>query len=469
MPPASLTPAGPGSRANIPALQSEPAFLTGGKKEWRGTFLNKKKNGELFWESASISPIINNKGEITNFIAVKEDITEKKKITDELINAKEKAEEMNRIKSYFYANISHELRTPFVGIIGFAELLRDQLKDPEQKEMAEVILNSSNRLTETLNKILDLTKLEFGKAEINLQKVDVVSLIKRVQVLYSKTALQYKTDIITNHSADHIYIETDETLLQEILNNLVNNAVKYTKYGLIEIIVNSFEKESRKFLRIMVKDNGLGIPKEKQNLIFMEFRQASEGFSRSFEGTGLGLSIAKKYTELLNGKIFVESEPGEGSVFTIEIPFTEKIFEEIKSERGSVTTERFERNPVNGKVKVLYIDDDEISRIFVKKILSSYYELEEVSNASEALIKIKNNKYSTILVDINLGSGIDGIELTRQIRKYKEYNSVPIVAVTAYASANDRKESLEKGFSCYMSKPFSPAELLDMLKNILKK
>ncbi|MFZ0454355.1 MAG: PAS domain S-box protein [Ignavibacteriaceae bacterium] len=439
-----------------------------GKKEWHGNFLNKKKNGELFWESASISPIINNNGEITNFIAVKEDITEKKKITDELIIAKEKAEEMNRIKSYFYANISHELRTPFVGIMGFAELLRDQLKDPEHKEMAEVILNSSSRLTDTLNKILDITKLEFGKAEINLQKVDATEVINRVQVLYSKTASQNKTEIRAYHSAGHIYIETDETLLHEILNNLINNAVKYTKKGLIEIITSTFVKGTQKFLRINVKDNGIGIPKERQDLIWLEFRQASEGFNRSFEGTGLGLSITKRYTELLNGRIYVESQPGEGSVFTIELPFTINIVEEEISERKSLTRKTSGQVPVYGKLRVLYVEDDDISRVFVSKILSPYYELEEVSNASEALIKVKNNQYSILLVDINLGSGIDGIELTRQIRKYEEYKSVPIIAVTAYASEDDEREFLEKGFSQYISKPFSPRELLDLLKNILK-
>ena len=154
-----------------------------------------------------------------------------KKITDELIAAKDKAEEMNRIKSYFYANISHELRTPFVGIMGFAEFLKEQLKDPEEREMAEVIFNSSKRLTDTLNKILDITKLEFDKTKINLQKVDVSDLINQVQILYSKTASQHNTEIITNHYVDQIYIQTDENLLQEILSNLVNNAVKYTRDG----------------------------------------------------------------------------------------------------------------------------------------------------------------------------------------------------------------------------------------------
>ncbi len=434
------------------------------KKEWRGNFLNKKKSGELYWESASISSIINNKGEITNFIAVKEDITEMKKITDELIAAKDKAEEMNRIKSYFYANISHELRTPFVGIMGFAEFLKEQLKDPEEREMAEVIFNSSKRLTDTLNKILDITKLEFDKTKINLQKVDVSDLINQVQILYSKTASQHNTEIITNHYVDQIYIQTDENLLQEILSNLVNNAVKYTRDGLIEIITNKINKQNNNFLRIQVKDNGIGIPKEKQDLIWLEFRQASEGFGRSFEGTGLGLSITKKYTKLLNGEVYVESEPGKGSTFTVEFPLIEDMIE-----AGNAIPEPFNGNtseqcPVKEKLKVLYVEDDNISRFFINKILSNSYELDEVSNASEALEKIKNNKYSILMVDINLGIGINGIELTQQIRQFKEYKTVPIIAVTAYASANDRKKFLASGFSHYISKPFSSNELLDLLK-----
>ena len=434
------------------------------KKEWRGNFLNKKKSGELYWESASISPIINNKGEITNFIAVKEDITEMKKMTDELIAAKEKAEEMNRIKSYFYANISHELRTPFVGIMGFAEFLKEQLKNPEEKEMAEVIFNSSKRLTDTLNKILNITKLEFDKTKINLQNVNVSDIINQVRILYSKTASQYNTEIITNHYADHIYLQTDENLLQEILSNLVNNAVKYTKDGLIKIITNKINKQNNNFLRIQVKDNGIGIPREKQDLIWLEFRQVSEGFSRSFEGTGLGLSITKKYTKLLNGEVYVESEPGKGSTFTVELPLIEDMIRGDNTIPEPFNGSASEQRPVKEKLRVLYVEDDNISRFFVNKILSNSYELDEVSNASEALEKIRNNKYSILMVDINLGIGINGIELTGQIRQYEEYKSVPIVAVTAYASANDRKEFLASGFSHYISKPFSSSELLNLLK-----
>ncbi len=438
------------------------------KKEWRGNFLNKKKSGELFWESASISPILNKKGEITNFIAVKEDITEMKKINDELITAKEKAEEMNRIKSYFYANISHELRTPFVGIMGFAELLRDQLKDPEEKEMAEVILNSSRRLTETLNKILDITKLEFDKAEINIQKVNIVELLTGIKVLYSKTAAQYNTEIKTRYHSDKIIIKTDEAILQEILNNLVNNAVKFTNNGLIELSTDIIEKGEKRFLGIKVKDNGIGIPREKQELIWMEFRQASEGLSRTFEGTGLGLSITKKYTQLLNGEIYLESEPNKGSAFTIILPLVEDSVHEEKIIAEPLYEAHTVKDLKKDKFRILYVEDDKVSRSFVNKILSGNYELEEASNAVEALNKIKNNKYNLLLIDINLGLGINGIELTQKIRQMDEYKNIPVVAVTAFASANDRKEFLEKGFSHYISKPFSSGDLQDLIKTILK-
>ncbi len=180
------------------------------KKDWHGEFLNRKKNKELYWESASISPILNERGDIINFIAVKEDITTRKKMTEELIEAKEKAEEMNRIKSYFFANMIHELRTPFVGIVGFSELLAESIQNQKEKDMAKTILRSSKRLTDTLNKILDITKLEFDKIDIKQSAVNISKVIETIVALNSKSALQYNAQIkITNKCQNKIF-KTDE-------------------------------------------------------------------------------------------------------------------------------------------------------------------------------------------------------------------------------------------------------------------
>ncbi|MBP9119969.1 MAG: PAS domain S-box protein, partial [Ignavibacterium sp.] len=272
-------------------------------EEWRGEFFNKKKNGELYWEAATISPILNEKNEIEKFIAVKEDVTGQKKLTKELIEAKEKAEEMVRLKSYFFANMSHELRTPFVGILGFAEILKDVLENREEREYAEQILKSSKRLTDTLNKILNLSRIEFDKVEVKNTRVDVCELLKSIESFYSNSAKINNTTITSSVEEDNLTIYSDAKLLEDILNNLVSNAIKFTEDGSINLSAKRIIDKDNTRLLITVKDTGIGIPKEKQSLVWQEFRQASEGYNRSFEGTGLGLTITKRYVELLNGTI----------------------------------------------------------------------------------------------------------------------------------------------------------------------
>lgn len=289
-------------------------------KDWQGEIQNKRKNGELYWERSIITPIINEKGKIINFVALKEDITEKKKMIKDLIDAKEKAEEMNRIKSVFFANMSHELRTPFVGIMGYAELLSETLTDPEAKEMADGILNTSIRLTDTLTKILDITQLEYKKIEAVKSIINIENVIDEIYIRYNKAAKRKNLRITKSIDLDNNFIETDANLLSGILSNLVSNSIKYTDKGWVKIAAfKKIDGETNKLI-IKVADSGIGIPDDKKELIWEEFRQGSEGTTRNYQGCGLGLSIAQKYTELIGGKIYLESEYGSGSTFTIEIP-----------------------------------------------------------------------------------------------------------------------------------------------------
>ncbi len=292
-------------------------------ENWQGEINNRNKNGELYWEKAFISPLKDSDGRITHFVAMKENITEKKKMIQELINAKEKAVEMNRLKTIFFANMSHELRTPFVGIMGYANLLAEILEDPEEKEMAEGIVRTSKRLTDTLSKILDLTKFEFDKTEINYQLVDLIPIANEVYAQFHKAAEQKGLELNKEYNPESILIRTDERLISEVLINLVNNAIKYTDEGEVKISVAIRETEKNRIVEIIISDTGIGIPNDKMELIFDEFRQASEGTTRSYQGTGLGLSIAKKYTSLLGGEITLRSEEGKGSDFILEFPLYE--------------------------------------------------------------------------------------------------------------------------------------------------
>lgn len=431
-------------------------------KEWRDEFYNEKKNGELYWASATISPIINNFGAITNFIILKEDITTQKRMTEELISSKEKAEEMNRVKSYFYANMSHELRTPFVGILGYAELLSESLLDDDQREMANEILRSSRRLTDTLNKVLNITKLEFDKIETRLVNTDVFQMIKNIQNLFVVSAEQKATVIKTEFLCDPFIFKTDDKLLYEVLTNLINNAIKFTTNGVITI---SAEKKTNNRLSIKVADTGVGIQKEKQQIIWQEFRQASEGLNRSFEGTGLGLTIVRKYTEMLGGQVFVESEAGKGSVFTIELPIIIDPQHEIQIPVCDNTIDKYQSPAINElRPKILYVEDDAVSSEFVNLVLSKNYDIVTTPEAEKVLILINETQYDILLVDINLGRGMDGVELTQLIRQNPNYKNVPVIALTAYASDSDKEEFMSKGFSHYLSKPFTITQLREKIK-----
>jgi PAS domain S-box-containing protein len=292
-------------------------------KAWQGEIYNKKKNGEYYWELAKISPIMDDMGKIKSFLAVKEDITTLKKMIEELIIATQKAEEMNKVKSYFLANMSHELRTPFVGIMGYAELLTDVLNNPEEREMAEGILSTSQRLTDTLNKILNLTSLEFGKTDIILTGVNINDLINEQIYLFNAVAEKKNLSLTHKSLFGTLIIKTDKYLLVEILSNLLNNAVKFTEKGFIHIDTEIKETSKTKTLIIKVSDSGIGISDEFKELIWQEFRQVSEGISRDYQGTGLGLTITKKYVELLGGEISVKSEEGKGAEFIVELPVIE--------------------------------------------------------------------------------------------------------------------------------------------------
>ena len=284
-------------------------------KTWQGEFHNKRKNGELFWEFASISPIKDKKGTTTNFIAIKEDITERKLAQMELVAAKEKAEEMNSLKTKFLANMSHELRTPLIGVLGYAEILKDDLKLAEQKEMAGTIHENGKRLLHTLNLLLDLTRIESDKEDLFIREIDVGEVAKKAVKLFDINAAN-KNLLLTTSIINNIKANLDERIFIQIINNLVNNAIKFTDNGKITIEIDTENDD----VILRVRDTGIGIPKDKQQIIFEEFRQVSEGLNRRHQGTGLGLTITKKYIEILNGTISVNSEINNGSVFTVKIP-----------------------------------------------------------------------------------------------------------------------------------------------------
>ena len=436
---------------------------------WSGEIHNKKKNGELYWENAIISPIVNAEGRILNFVAVKEDITDKKKMYEDLITAKDKAEESNRLKSNFLANMSHELRTPMVGILGYTEILVSELSDPEHIELAKMVLSSGSRLIETLNSILDLSSIEAKKQDVKLAPVDIVEVLNESIYLFRPNAAAKGLYIKSYFQTESFTIHSDRAILAKIFNNLVNNAVKYTQSGGVIIEFSVTKNGDGKNIIVDVIDTGIGISGEHHEIVFEPFRQVSEGYTRKFEGTGLGLSITNKLVKLLNGNITLKSELGKGSIFTVKIPFINA--DNLPGQNTNMVPEAENFYPLElpENFTVLLVEDDESNAHLISAYLKPFCRVEHVPDGESAVNLCRTEKFDAVLMDINL-KGINGIDAHEQIRRINDhYNTIPVIAVTALAMSGDKEKFLSLGFTQYLSKPFERSHLLSLLSSAVSK
>ena len=401
------------------------------------------------------------------------DLTQQKKAEKDLIAAKEKAEEMNRLKSNFLANMSHELRTPLNGILGYADILTTQFIEPEFIEMSKGIYQSGKRLSETLNLILDLSEAETGNIKMTAKDISVIPCVEVCLQSISTRAADKNLQLTTVIKEEKIIAHLDEQLFARILNNLLDNALKFTDTGEIrievgkEIMRGKLSLNSEEWVYIKIQDSGIGIPADKIDIIWQEFRQVSEGISRNYEGPGLGLTISKKAVELMGGEISVESALGVGSTFTIKFPTVEPQVE--KEETGKIfSSPQNEREGFGSKdlPLVLYVEDDLTNRHIVQIFLGNEYRVETAENGKVALEMVAKKNYDFILMDINLGQGMNGMEVVKEIIKMPQYSSTPIVAVTAYATGDDRDEFMRGGCTHYISKPFEKRQLLELLASI---
>lgn len=433
------------------------------KGKWSGELPVQKKNGEIMWEFAVMSPIKNEKGDTTHFLSVKEDITKRKLAEEGLKIAKEKAEEASRMKSNFLANMSHELRTPMTGILGFAELMYNELREEELKEMAGMILKGGMRLTDTLNSILDLSSIEANKIELNIQERNIVELIKDSKRLFEISANQKGISVQFLPDNDTPKAKIDERLFVQVMNNLLNNAIKFTDVGEIKVLCGRYENEDKHYAFVKVKDTGIGIMQSDIEKIFEPFRQVSEGLSRKYEGTGLGLTLSKKFVELMGGYLTVESKVNKGSVFTIYLPIGEDVEKSIyaKKHDKSKIEKTFENMP-----NILHVEDDLLGRKVVKVLLKSECNVTDVEDGETAILLAKKEQFDLVLMDINL-RGISGLETVAAMRTIPGYEKTPIIAVTAYAMVGDKEEFIRNGCSHYLSKPFTKESLIKVIQEAL--
>lgn len=452
------------SEKNDPALVKKilPETLAGG---WSGELINKRKNGEEFTIHLSTSLITDDSGKPIAFAGVAVDITEEKMKELELAEARNKAEQASRLKTNFFTNISHELRTPLVGILGFAEILRDKVKNAELSEMADTIFSNGKRLMETLNSVLDLSTIETDRIDLRFSEVNFYNFIEENIKLFIPAATQKGLILETRNTAKNIVASVDEHLLYQVINNLLNNAIKYTEKGTIVVEVKSIT-DNTNYAAISIADTGIGIKKENLTNIFEEFNQENAGLSRRFSGSGLGLTLTKKFVELMSGKIKVESKPGFGSTFTILFPLIKPI--ETQSSDDTISLQIEEKNSKQNSLPlILMVDDDSTSRDIIRMFLKNLYKIDFAQSGEEALKMVEKKSYIIILMDINLGKGLSGIETTQLIRKYPDYKNTPIVAITAFAMAGEKEEILRSGCTHYLAKPFLKKGLVNLLDSIL--
>jgi PAS domain S-box-containing protein len=434
-------------------------LLTMAKREPRYRFEGEFTlwNGKKKWMEVSNSFI-----EVENellLLSIFREVTDRKKAEADLIDAKEKAEEANRIKSAFLTNMSHELRTPLIGIMGFTEILQEKLSELEDQEMLSKIMKSSLRLLDTFESIFDLSMLESNKLEHQFKLLSLNKSIKRVfdefKLKASEKGLSYRLYL----PATDVHGLFDETILYKTIRNLVDNAIIYTSKGTVSVKLDVQRSANENFALISINDTGIGIPEASVSFVFDSFRQVSEGFSRGFEGSGLGLTLTKKFVQFLGGSISVESQESVGSTFYVTLP----LITEVKS----LGSNHLPHGQKYNKPRLLIVDDDSIARDVMKLILSKDYELEEAFSYDSAMETLEKKKYDAVLLDIMLGRDKIGINIARMLREREDYKNTPLIAVTALAMTGDKERILASGCSHYISKPFKKNDLLILVKEAL--
>ncbi len=396
------------------------------------------------------------------------DIAERKRIETEIIKAKEKAEESDRLKTAFLENMSHEIRTPLNGIIGFSTLLKfKELQNPERLKYLEIIEQSGKHLLNIINDLIEISRIESGHVELRNEQVNLNSLLRDVYTFFSKSLRMKELPVeiyLHNEVADNdSFVITDPSRLKQVLINLLNNALKFTARGRIDF---GYERPDKGFVRFFVKDTGIGIPEKSKEIVFERFRQADdEATMKEFGGTGLGLTISKGLIEKMEGGIWFDSVYGEGTNFYFSLPL--KLFTSEEEGMGAMDDITYEGA---WKSKNLLIAEDEQSNFVLLKhmLKNTGIAIERASTGKTVLEMLgkSQGKYDVILMDIKMPE-MDGLEVIREIRNNKL--SIPVIAQTAYAMTDDRQKCINAGFNEYITKPIKTKELLNKINLMLIK
>jgi PAS domain S-box-containing protein len=440
--------------------------ITSGK-EWHGEFQNRKKNGDLYWGSASISPIMTYQGTVTHFLGVQEDITERKEGEIELKKAMQKAEDATKAKSDFLANMSHEIRTPMNAIIGMSHLATKTELTPKQENYINKIQSSANALLGLINDILDFSKIEAGKLDMESADFQLDEVLDNLSTLITLKAQEKGLEVLFSVDKDVPYsLIGDPLRLGQILVNLANNAVKFTEQGEIVVKIKLLKQERDQVeLQMEIKDTGIGLTEEQIGKLFKEFSQADSSTTRKYGGTGLGLTISKKLVEMMNGKIWVESTSGKGSSFIFTAVFG---VDPVQKKGRLVLT-----GDLKGK-RVLIIDDNEAALEVLEDALESLsIEVSKASSGAEGITMIEKadlgRPFDLVITDWQMPE-MNGIRTGEIIKKHQKLKYIPkVVLLTAYGREEIVRQAEDAKLDGFMVKPMNPSLLYQNLMEVFGK
>lgn len=445
-------------------------------KVWRGEIQNRRKDGTLYWVDTTIVPSLDHEGKPLRYVAIRRDISKRKAFEESLKAAKETAESANRSRGEFLANMSHEIRTPMTSILGYADILREKLTDPQDRQSIDTIRHNGHFLLQIINDILDLSKIDSGKLQIEPQAVELRNLFADVESLMAMRAVEKKIEFhVCIDTSVPGFIQVDPVRLRQVLVNLVGNAIKFTHEG--KVIVMAKYQPSTEHLSIEIKDSGIGIPAGLLDSLFDPFVQADTSSTRVFEGTGLGLTISQRLARAMGGEITVDSTEGVGSQFTVTLyaptlPSAKTLCAVSNAVMGEPNTDTAIRTtmPVI-RGCVLVVDDRRDVRYLAKYMLErAGASVRTATNGCEAIEALANPSADVPTIDLVLMDMqmpvMDGYSAARKIRQLGF--DLPIIALTANAMKEDRQACLDAGCTDYATKPLDGPALLQQIASYLK-
>ena len=454
------------------AVFTEMAQVLANGKVWHGELRTRARSGGLHYVNATVVPLRDESGKSTVTIAICTDITEQKQISQELRVAKEEAEAANRSKSEFLANMSHEIRSPMNGVIGMTELALDTDLTPQQREYLEIVKSSSESLLNVVNDILDFSKIEAGKLvfehiPFNLQKV-IDDTLKPLSLRAQEKGIRLVCDLAADVPQALL---GDPGRLRQVLVNLIGNAIKFTDRG--DVVLRVRHLDSRRAngtdggVHFAISDSGIGIPATKLKSIFDAFSQEDGSTTRKYGGTGLGLTISSRLVEALGGRIWVESEVGQGSTFHFSAQFELDESETAFEEGRGVAGPGFGAPAAAQALDVLLVEDNAVNQKLAMTLLAQWgHHVTLAENGQLALDVLALRRFDVVLMDMMMPV-MDGLEATRAYRALERGPRIPIIAMTANAMRGDRERCLEAGMDGYISKPIKTIELKKLLLQLV--